>query len=177
MPLERYNPGQGHAFEVELVDNPFVSRYIPLFPSGTSRYGETDASAKMPPERNNDESIFKMHVWRLVLVLLLSVAVPAYGLGAVGRHDGCPVQAHVAGAEKTATASSCCDDMGGHEHNSNDACAKLCSLGGDCRNANLLQTSIDHEPSVTLHASVSPGAFVHISSFDPSGAWRPPRSF
>lgn len=130
----------------------------------------------MPPERNNNESIFKMHVWRLVLVLLLSVAVPSYGLGAVGRHDGCPAQAHVAGAEKTATASSCCDDMGGHEHNSNDACAKLCSLGGDCRNVNLLQTSITPELRLTSHVRLRTETPVHIAAFDPSGVWRPPRS-
>ena len=52
-------------------------------------------------EWNNKGSIFKMDVWRVVLVLLLSVAVPSYGLGAVGRHDNCPVWAHAAGAGKT----------------------------------------------------------------------------
>jgi len=130
----------------------------------------------MPPERNNNESIFKMHVWRLVLVLLLSVAVPSYGLGAVGRHDNCPVWVHVAGAEKTAMGSPCCDDMGGHEHNSNDACAKLCSVGGDCGGASLLQASIDAKPGMTSHARMSLGASVRIAAVDPSGVWRPPRS-
>ena len=117
-----------------------------------------------------------MHVWRLVLVLLLSVAVPSYGLGAVGRHDNCPVWVHVAGAEKTAMGSPCCDDMGGHEHNSNDACAKLCGLGGDCPNANLLQTSIAPEPRVTSYVGLHARTPVHIAAFDPSGVWRPPRS-
>ena len=117
-----------------------------------------------------------MHVWRLVLVLLLSVAVPSYGLGAVGKHDNCPAQAHVAGAEKTAMGSPCCDDMGGHEHNSSDACAKLCGLGGDCPNANLLQTSIAPEPRVTSYVGLHARTPVHIAAFDPSGVWRPPRS-
>ena len=117
-----------------------------------------------------------MHVWRLVLVLLLSVAVPSYGLGAVGRHDNCPVWAHAAGAEKTAVGSPCCDDMGGHEHNSSDACAKLCGLGGDCPNANLLQTSIAPEPRVTSYVGLHARTPVHIAAFDPSGVWRPPRS-
>ena len=130
----------------------------------------------MPPERNNNESIFKMHVWRLVLVLLLSVAVPSYGLVAVGRHDDCPAQARVAGAEKTATGSPCCDDMGGHEHNSNDACAKLCGLVGDCSNANLLHTSITPELRLTSHVRLRAETPVHIAAFDPSGVWRPPRS-
>ena len=117
-----------------------------------------------------------MHVWRLILVLLLSVAVPSYGLGAVGRHDNCSAQAHVAGAEKTAMGSPCCDDMGGHEHNSNDACAKLCGLGGDCRNANLLQTCIAPELRLTSLVRLLTGTPVHIVAFDPSGVWRPPRS-
>lgn len=117
-----------------------------------------------------------MHVWRLILVLLLSVAASSHGLASVGRHDGCPAQAHVAAAEKTATAGSCCDDMGGHEHNSNDACAKLCGLGGDCRNVNLLQTSITPEPRPTSHVRLRTGTPVHIAAFDPSGVWRPPRA-
>ena len=117
-----------------------------------------------------------MRVWHLVLVLLLSVAVPSYGLGSVGRHHDCPAQAHVASGEKTATGSPCCDDMGGHEHNLNDACAKLCSLGGDCRNTNLLQKSVTPEPRVTSRVRLLPGAPVRIAAFDPSGVWRPPRS-
>lgn len=117
-----------------------------------------------------------MHVWRLVLVALLSIAVPSYGLGSVGRFDDCPARAHLTGAENSAASDSCCDDMGSHEHESNDACQKLCSIGGDCRSANLLQTSIDPKPRVTSHARMSLGASVRIAAFDPSGVWRPPRS-
>lgn len=117
-----------------------------------------------------------MYVWRLILFLLLSAAVSSHGLASVGRHVDCPAQARVAAAEKTATAGSCCDDMGGHEHNSNDACAKLCGLSGDCRNANLLQTSITPGPRLTSHVRLRAGTPVHIAAFDPSGVWRPPRS-
>lgn len=117
-----------------------------------------------------------MHVWRLILVLLLSVAVSSHGFASVGRHSDCPALAHVAGAGQSASSDSCCGDMGGHKHESNDACQKLCSIGGDCGNASLVQTSVDSKPGVTTHARMSLGAFVHIAAVDPSGVWRPPRS-
>ena len=117
-----------------------------------------------------------MHVWRLIIVLLLSVAVTSHGFASVGRHVDCKAQAHVASAEKSASPDSCCGDMGGHEHNSNDACAKLCGLGGDCGNANLLQTCIAPELRLTSHVRLLTGTPVHVVAFDPSGVWRPPRS-
>ena len=117
-----------------------------------------------------------MHVWRLILVLLLSVAVSSHGLAAVGRHNDCPALAHVAGAGQLAASDSCCGDMGGHKREANDACQKLCGIGGTCGGAGLVHTSVDPEPGVTTRARMSLGAFVHIAAVDPSGVWRPPRS-
>lgn len=116
-----------------------------------------------------------MHRWRLLLVLLLSVAVPSYGLGAVRMHDNCPALAQVAGAEKASMSDSCCDDMGGSDQKSNDTCSKLCSISGDCRGMNLLQPSTSTEPGVTFHVLMLASASFLIATFDPSAVWRPPR--
>jgi len=116
-----------------------------------------------------------MHVWRLVLALLLSVAIPVYGMGSVGVHDDCPAKMHAVGAEAATMAGSCCDSMDGHGNGANDACSKLCSVSGDCRSASLVQASANRESSVTFHLRLYPRAIAHITALDPSGVWRPPR--
>lgn len=116
-----------------------------------------------------------MNVLRLLLVLLLSVAVPSHALASmVSRHD-CQVHTHSAGVDNSAVSDPCCDSKGERGHDSNDTCSKLCALGGDCRSANLLQSSIDPAPGMTSHTRVSPGVWVRIAILDPSGVWRPPR--
>lgn len=126
-------------------------------------------------ERNKRESIFEVNVLRLILVLLLSVAVPSHGSASMVRYDHCPVHAHVASVDKATVSDPCCDGKGGSGHDSNDTCSKLCTLGGDCRSANLLQSAIGPEPGVTSHTRASPGVWVRIAILDPSRVWRPPR--
>lgn len=116
-----------------------------------------------------------MPVWRLVLILLLSIAIPSYGAGTVGMHDHCPTPARVAGVEKASTGGVCCDDMGGHDHQqSSDACAKVCGASGDCRSLNLLQPFTVSSPGGAFRALLFPGAPVRLARFDPSAVWRPP---
>ena len=121
-----------------------------------------------------DRNIFKMNLWRMALVLLLIVAVPSYGLGAVRMHDNCPARAHMAGAEKASMSDSCCDDMGDSDQKSNDACSKLCGISGDCRGVNLLPPATGTGPGVTSHVPMFALAPVRIAAFDPSAVWRPP---
>lgn len=117
-----------------------------------------------------------MPFWRLILVLLLSIAVPSYGFGFVGRADACPEPARVVGAEVSATMDSCCDAMGGQGHDSDDACKRMCSIGGDCRSATLLQPAIDPTPAAVSQGPLNSWATAQFVAADPSGVWRPPRS-
>ena len=120
-----------------------------------------------------DRNIFKMNLWRMLLVLLLIVAVPSYGLGTVRLHDNYPA-AHMAGAEKASMSDSCCGDMGGGDQKSNHACSTLCSTSGDCRGLNVLPPATGTEPGVTSHVPIFALASVRIAAFDPSAVWRPP---
>lgn len=116
-----------------------------------------------------------MHIWRLVLALFLSVAIPVYGMGSVGVHDDCPAKKHAIGAEAASMDGSCCDSMDGHGDAADDACSKLCSVSGDCRSASLVQAATTRESSVRFYLRLYPRAYANVAALDPSGVWRPPR--
>lgn len=117
-----------------------------------------------------------MNLWRLVFVVLLSIAIPSYGLAAMARHDDCPAHAQGAKTEKVTMSKPCCDDMGGKGEKSNDACWKPCGNGGDCRTVNLVQSSTAAQSGVKSHVTPFSRGSVRIASFEPSAVWRPPRS-
>src|SRR5574340_475088 len=95
-----------------------------------------------------------MPVWRLILVLLLSITLPAYGFASVLRVVDCPAPAHTPAAEQAAAADPCCDDMNGHDSNGHDdACSKLCSLGGGCQSAPLMQPSVGLSGKLASYSS------------------------
>lgn len=106
---------------------------------------------------------------RLVLILLLSLALPLSGMAGRAVAEPCPMQA--AGMQMPGDMPpDCCADMAGPaEH------GKPCKSGQECQSGSLLQVSTA-SPLLSLSGPVKLSCSSDfLPSSSPSGVWRPPR--
>jgi hypothetical protein len=115
-----------------------------------------------------------MRIWHLLLILLLSIAVPTYGLAATVVPEACPAHADMS-MEEAGASSPCCDHSGGSGQLPGDACATHCSVASGCGGVQFMQPSAVPMPAMTADAQQRTGVSPLIAAPDPFGVWRPPR--
>jgi hypothetical protein len=115
-----------------------------------------------------------MRIWHLLLILLLSVAVPTYGLAAGVVLETCPAHADMS-MEAPGVSSPCCDHSGGSGKLPDDACATHCSVASGCGGVQFVQPAAVPMPAMTAGEEHWAGTSSPIAAPDPFGVWRPPR--
>lgn len=115
-----------------------------------------------------------MRLWSLILIVLLSIAVPTYGFGAMAAMDACPAHAGV-DMDMADASSPCCDDAGASGRLPDDACATHCSLSGGCGAILFVQASSASIRVLTAAVPLQSGNSPNLPAPDSFGVWRPPR--
>ena len=114
-----------------------------------------------------------MRTLRSTLILLLCLALPAYGYAALGIvQPPCPMQMGEAAMSMADGAHDCCLDA--------DTAAKTghpCKSGQECKVGSLFQFATPQFAFLFTAASPAlPALSLPPIANDPSGVWRPPRA-
>ncbi|MFH1873290.1 MAG: hypothetical protein ABIK82_06585 [Pseudomonadota bacterium] len=115
-----------------------------------------------------------MHIKYLMLIMLLSIAVPFNGFGAMACGDACAAQAGM--DMEMSRARPCCDDADASGQLPDNACASQCSLFGGCAAIQFLAASAASIPVLAAAAPRKPGNMPSPAAPDSFRVWRPPRS-
>lgn len=115
-----------------------------------------------------------MNVIRLLLILLVSLALPVNGYAALTQTDVspcCPMQQDQDMASMAAGQACCC-----HHGDSGNQHGKPCKCDQMCKTANPFQAVAAKPVFLPLPQwQPLPQSSVRVISFDSSGVWRPPR--
>lgn len=115
-----------------------------------------------------------MRIQHLMLILLLSIAVPSHGFGAMAYGDACAAQAGM--DMKMSGSGPCCDDADASGRLPDNACASQCSLFGGCAAIQFLAVWAASIPVLAAAAPLQPGNTPSPAAPDSFRVWRPPRS-
>jgi hypothetical protein len=104
----------------------------------------------------------------LVLLLILSFMLPAFGSMAVGvPAEPCPMQGAMADHGQAASENPCCEHM--------DSAAKsFCKSGQECKSGSALQTLVV-KALVPAHPRPRALPSQAVVQREPATRWRPPR--
>lgn len=124
-----------------------------------------------------------MKLLRLILVLLLTLALPFAGAAAVGlpMSSPCPMQSGMSRVMAMSSEHDCCQSSADSDPSGPSAKAKPsspCKAGQECQICNL---AAPVQATLGVHPLAAPpvltvAADTMVSSCDPSGLWRPPPS-
>lgn len=115
-----------------------------------------------------------MRIRHLILIMLLSIAVPPHGFGAMAYGDACVTQAGM--SMEMPGSRPCCDDADASGQLPDDACASQCCLFGGCAAIQFLAASAASVPVLAAAAPLQPGNTPSPAAPDSFRVWRPPRS-
>lgn len=107
----------------------------------------------------------------LLMTLILSLMLPAFGAMAAVTPEPCPMQAAMADHEQAAVDAPCCEEMADASSSNGQM---SCKSGQECKTGGLLQTAV-----IRFFVPLSPRpqtALVQsLTQREPAGLWRPPR--
>lgn len=110
-----------------------------------------------------------MYRLSLVLVLILSLMLPAFG--SMPATEPCPMQSVMADMDHAGSEAPCCEDI---SDTSSFGSKSPCKSGLECKNSVLLQTVVI-KPFAPLHAFPQTALIQPLLQREPAGLWRPPR--
>lgn len=122
-----------------------------------------------------------MPTLRRLIALLLMLTLPAYAWAALGLSELCPMQSsapmvEMPMAEMAGTDHTCCDGVEG-DHSRPDK-PHPCKPGQECKAGSLYQPALPRLPhALPVSDTVVAAAESSVLSRDPTGVWRPPRSY
>lgn len=117
-----------------------------------------------------------MPTLRRLIALLLMVTLPAYAWAALGLSEPCPMQSSTPVAEMPENGHACCDEAE-DDHDRPDK-PHPCKPGQECKAGSLYQPALPRLPhALPVSDTVVATAVPSVLSRDPTGVWRPPRSY
>lgn len=126
----------------------------------------------------SDVSTVAMRLAHLILIAMLCIAIPSYGLAAVAARGACLSGGEMETPAAPAQADACCADMNADNETSSSMCAGgVCGSASSCYTVYLFKPSTDVGLYVRPAPRQDPSPALRIGTSDPSGFWRPPRSF
>jgi hypothetical protein len=108
-----------------------------------------------------------MRLFRIALLLMLSVILPIYGWASIAVVSPCPMQA----APSPMKSSAICCEGSDHAKSGN-----ACKSGFECQAGSLYQsTAAIIAPAIAQSNLVIPTLKIQIAVNTPASVWRPPR--